>query len=139
MTQTNSFVTCKIVSQRRNWLVPTKNTRRSSPALWASSKRPATTSNCPSTSEERPFNGKCGAPCGKYPLARRFHTPNLHARSAHPRLFGQLGERAQPTILQWLSHAIGLFERTGLCPDMCGVLSANVGCLSGKSEGRLAN
>src|SRR5215510_9299515 len=138
MTPTNSFVTCKTVSQRRNWLAPTKDMRRWSLALLASWKPPATTSNFHSTSAGRPFNGKCGALCGKYPLARRFHTPNSHARSAHRRLFGPSQEHAQPTILRWRSHAIGLFETTGLCPDMRGALSANVGFLIGKSRGRLA-
>jgi hypothetical protein len=65
----------------------------------------------------------------------RFHTPNLHARLAHRRLFGPLLEHAEPTILRWPSRAIGLFETTGLCPDIRGASSANVGFLIGKGRG----
>jgi hypothetical protein len=50
-----------------------------------------------------------------------------------------LQEHALPTILRWRSHAIGLFETTGRCPDMRGASSANVGFLIGKGSGRLAN
>ena len=85
------------------------------------------------------FQQKVWRALRKIPLARRFHTPNLRARSAPRRLLEPLQEHALPTILRWRSHAIGLCETTGRCPDMRGASSANVGSLIGKGGGRLTS